>query len=392
MPDPSHATTSHAAFARAARLLADAVDRGVMSAASLGVVTPGGARSTTHCGNTRAWRRAGSPDGPLVADPGDPVDARSRYDLASLTKPIATSTLVARLLSDERSGWRLDTPLVRVLPAATQRPIGRATIGALLSHTAGLPGWLDFFTATNHLTDPRARAARALELVLTTPLDSTIGTVAVYSDLGFILLGAAVEQALRSRLDDAFDSLVARPAGLSTLAFRRISRDLGAQTHPICATEIWPPRCPDGGALIGVVHDDNCAALDGVAGHAGLFGTLDDVLTWAESWLGLLAGHDAPTLGITAAIARQLVAHQGAPDTTWRAAFDTPSPGASSAGASASPSAVGHLGFTGTSVWLDPRRGAVVMLTNRVHPSREPHGPIKALRPAVHDAAWSALD
>ena len=383
-----HRASGGDVLAVAAGILDDAVAAGLGSAAALGVLTPQGSRHTHHVGTLGRVRRDGAAVA-LVAVVGRPGGRATRYDLASLTKPMATSTLAAQLLADPDSGWRLDTPLATVFAEAAGRPCAETTIGALISHASGLPAWRDFYAATADIPAAQ-RAAAVRELVLATPLQQPPGAEAVYSDLGFLLLGWAIEATLGCGLDSAFAERVATPLRLESTAFARISARPGPDPR-VCPTEIWPPRSPDGRPLVGEVHDDNCCALDGVGGHAGLFGPLEDALRWAGQWLGLARGRDSAALAIDAATAAELIGHRGAPGTTWRGAFDTPTPGASNAGNTASPRVFGHLGFTGTSVWIDPDLGAVVLLTNRVHPSRDDSGPIKALRPRVHDAIWAAL-
>ncbi len=385
-------------------LIRDAIDAGVGSAMGLGVVTTGGGRAMCIAGATlRFSEEPASPRGGNASSTARAVTASTLFDVASLTKPMVTSTLLAGAVAEGRLS--LEQRLDSVLPAAVGAALGDRTLRSLLGHTSGAIAWHDFYAETRKLALD-ARPDAMLTAVLRHPLSRTAqpptDDCAVYSDLGFIALGRALEVHFGAPLDVLFARRVAAPLGLQA-QFRRISRRASAPLDPpdraVVATEIWPPRCPDGRPLQGVVHDDNCAGLDGVAGHAGLFASLDDVLTWARAWLQAVAGEQT-ALGarLPASLARAWVTSTGtgAPgpgSTTWRLGFDTPSSGQSSAGARVSDRAFGHLGFTGTSVWIDPTRGAaVVLLSNRVHPSRAAHAPIKALRPRVYDAVWGLLD
>ena len=210
------------------------------------------------------------------------------------------------------------------------------------------------------------------------PLESAPGTVARYSDLGFILLGAAVERALGEPLDAAFARRVAAPLGV------------GATFHP------RPPAAcaPTEGGLRGVVHDENARAMGGVAGHAGLFSTARDVARLAHAWVA--AWHGVRSATVPKLWARERVqalwTPSGVPGSTWCYGWDRPAARGSSAGERWPKDGVGHLGFTGCSLWIDPPRARwVALVSNRVHPSRA-NDAIKQFRPALHDAVVAALD
>ena len=374
---------------RAKPLLGQAVHQQCCSAAAMALVYQGeiaeihyGRTSRTRqvrCGGQWRWE----------ACPGTPIDAHTRFDLASLTKPMATSTLLA--LTVAKGLLRLEDRLDHWLVNARDKPVAGVTLGQLLSHAAGLPAWRDYFAETTHLEGPeRAQAVRAM--VLNTDLDREAGTAAVYSDLGFLLLGWVLEQALGTSLAQAFDHYIGHRLGLEagflpTWPALPPSPNRSHQ-EAFVRTEVWLPRCPGGLPLDAQVHDDNAAALQGVAGHAGLFASALDVGRWAEQWLRAAAGKANP-LGLEAALAERWVTSAGAPATTWRHGWDTPSRPTSSAGVRVPEGAFGHLGFVGTSVWLAPvQQMAVVLLTNRVHPSRQPVQAIRQLRSAVHDTLW----
>jgi CubicO group peptidase (beta-lactamase class C family) len=358
-------------FEDVAAWLERAVQAQVCSGAALAVAWPGG-REVHHVGRTAR-----------LPVPGGVVGPGTQFDLASLTKPLASLTLCTQLLSEGRV--TLADRLDRHLPLAVGMPLGQSTLGQLVSHAAGAPAWLDFWQRTVAGADRRAEVLRK---VLATPLESTPGTQAIYSDLGYIALGAMIEAVLGQPLDLLFAERVAQPLGLGT-TYRRLSQPY--ETKDIVATEVWPPRCPDGLPLRGLVHDDNAAAMDGVAGHAGLFASAEDVLTQGQAWLAAWHGDPGP-LRLDPELVRRLTTTPGAPATTWRHGWDTPTRPGSTAGDRVPEGAFGHLGFTGTSLWLAPHQGtAVVLLTNRVHPDRGPTEGIRSLRRAVHDAVWDRL-
>ena len=206
-------------------------------------------------------------------------------------------------------------------------------------------------------------------------------------------LGFLLEAQLRRPLDlAAFELLSALPVSTPP-TYRRTPVGLTPRDGDAVATEIWPRRCLDGWPLQGVVHDDNAAALQGIAGHAGLFASVRGVAAWAREWLRAVCAREVALGGaLLPEVADLLRGTSAAPDTTWRLGFDTPSRPHSNAGTLCSDATFGHLGFVGTSVFFDPaRRAAVVLLTNRVHPSRDATAAIRALRPAVHDAVWRVL-
>ncbi len=294
------------------------------------------------------------------------VGPHTVYDLASLTK-VFTALCALRLAS--RGELSLDAPLGEVLPLARGTAFAARPLTALLSHRAGFEAWRPLYLG------PR-------EEILPGALDgpSRDDGVEVYSDLGYIALGAALEHATSTALPALIDREVLAPLGLSG---RVEYRSTGEADLAVAPTE----RCPwRGRVLRGEVHDENAWAMGGVAGHAGLFGDAEAVTAVGRAALDALAGDDR---WITPDAMRATLAP--IPLGTHRLGWDGRSPGASSSGRYFSDASFGHLGFTGTSLWCDPERGlAVTLLTNRVHPSREGAG-IKSLRPAVHDAVTRAI-
>ena len=277
------------------------------------------------------------------------------FDIASLTKPLSTAMMA--MMAIEEGALALD-----------DRPRPDLTVAQLLSHSSGLPAW-------KLLGATRAEVLRA---VAAEPLESAPGAIARYSDLGFILLGATVEQALGETLDAAFARRIAQPLGIGT-AF-------GPRDAAACA--------PTEGELRGVVHDENARAMGGVAGHAGLFSTARDVSRIVHALVAAwhaVRSTSTPRLLPTERV-RQLWTPSDVPGSTWCFGWDRPAATGSSAGERWPKTGVGHLGFTGCSIWIDPQRARwVVLLSNRVHPTRA-NEQIKAFRPAIHDAIVAALD
>ena len=263
--------------AQARDLLEDAVANGVGSAAALSW-RHGADRSLLAIGRTA-----------LPNWSNQAIDTASPFDLASLTKPMATLTLLVGELAKGRIA--LDDRLDAHLPAARHTVRGAATLRQLMGHTSGAPAWLDYFAATRD-APVTGRAAAVQRAVLTTPNGCDPGLRAIYSDLGYMALGWLLEHLADQPLDALYHERIAAPLGLRT-GFRRISAT-GGDAACVVATEVWPARCPTGLPLQGAVHDDNCAALDGVAGHAGLFGAVGDVATWADCWLAAVRGADNP--------------------------------------------------------------------------------------------------
>ena len=297
---------------------------------------------------------------------GAPVDAATRYDLASLTKVVATLPAVLVLVADGELG--LDDPVRRFIGNAGwfQTPsLADATVRQLLTHSSGLPNWTPLFSrASTRLT--------ALANALQTPLAHPAGTF-VYSDLGFITLGAIVERVAGVRLDRFVRERLHVPLAMEATGFGPVA------DAPVAATEDCGWR---GTLLEGVVHDENAWVMDGVAGHAGLFATADDLARYARAWLRrdpLLAPaellDEATREAVRAASVRRGLG--------WQLA----DPGANS-GTRLGTRAFGHTGFTGTSLWIDPDGDRFfVLLSNRVHPDRFRGAGIHALRVAFHDAA-----
>jgi CubicO group peptidase (beta-lactamase class C family) len=312
------------------------------------------------------------------------VTADTVFDLASLTKPLATA-LALMVIVDQRK-LNLDTPLGAILPHDWLPPDKHhLTLGSLLTHRSGLPAWRPFYETVLGAPAP-ARPTLLERLAAATPLEQAPGTITVYSDLGFMLLKAVVEHASGKNLDQFCREEIYQPLGLPTLGFNPRQQP-GADRFLFPATEpgLIPGRSPSG-----AVHDENAWAAGGVAGHAGLFGPGREVFELVASLYRAYAGEQVGPL--TPEKVRHFFT---VPPHAERAyGFDVPSrdPDSRAAGRYFSTRSVGHLGFTGTSFWLDLDTGQmVILLTNRVHLGRDDKTKIQAFRPRFHEAASRAL-
>lgn len=326
-----------------------------------------------------------------------PMAPDTVFDLASLTKPLATTTAVMLLIRDGR--LRLDDRIARFLPNFGVHGKTPITIRQLLAHCSGLPAWQPYWKEIVKLGKhgrPNLVASHAahdmmLELIHRERLEHPPGTKAVYSDLGFMLLGEIVELLSQTTLDRFCRDRIFRPLGLHSIGFVDLERLRMQKVVPV-ADKIAPTEhCPwRQKVLCGEVHDDNAYAAGGVAGHAGLFG---DVLDVHRVMQRLRLCYHAEDDLIPAALVREFWrVDASVPESTWALGWDTPSATGSSAGNRVNPRAVGHLGYTGTSIWYDLQRDAwVIFLTNRVHPHRN-NDRIREVRPRVHDAVWEVLD
>ena len=335
--------------------------------------------------------------------PGDTtVTAETVYDLSSLTKPLATLACVLRVMAER--GMSFSHPLHGLLPQllGDGRDARRRDINLrhALGHCAGLPARGMYFERLAE-AERRERMAlvateegsrRIIAMACEEALLEAPGRVVTYSDVGYILLGEWLARASGRGLDRLFAEQVATPLGLVDTGFMRAAGGSTAKQAPALERIAPTDRCPWRGRIVrGEVQDENAYAMGGVAGHAGLFSTALEVHRLVSAFVGSIDSQD----GLFARdLVRECFAGPGSvvAGSTWSLGWDTPSPGTSSAGNHVSGRAFGHLGFTGTSVWVDLDRGVhVVLLTNRVHPDKENVG-IRAMRPRVHDAIFQTLD
>lgn len=315
---------------------------------------------TVRVGGEERWHRTAG----LARLPDRPARDDEPYDLASLTKVLAGVPVAASLVA--RGALDLDAPVAEVLPDVDPRITPRH----LLTHGSGYPKWAPLYEQARGAADPRRTV---LDAARRTPLVAAPGEVHAYSDLGFLVLCELLEAVGGARLDQLLAPLQAA-VGV---------RDLRWGWPGAAATEDCRVR---GRIVEGEVHDLNAWAMGGVSSHAGLFGTSRAVASFADALRHAWSGGPSPLPGATLA---RFVAGRG--PGSHRLGFDGITPGASSTGARFPADAVGHLGYTGTSVWIAPRHElVVVLLTNRIHP-RDDLTAIREARPRLHEAVVDDL-
>jgi len=311
---------------------------------------------------------------------GQPVAVDTVFDLASITKPLATALAVMCLVQEDRLS--LDTHLATILPIMADTDKAGLTVRQLLSHCSGWPAWQPYFEQLRQYPE-KDRRPRLAQVLAAEPLVATPGTVSLYSDLDYLLLGLVVEECTGMGLDRFVRREIYEPLGIRDLFFNPLNAPPAPRGY--AATEHCTWR---GEVLCGAVHDDNAYVLNGVAGHAGLFGTAGAIFSLMQMLLSAYRDEATPVL-FPPELVRTFWTPSG--DSDWALGFDTPSAQASSSGIHFSRNSVGHLGFTGTSFWTDiDRRITIVLLTNRVHPSRS-NEKIRTFRPLIHDAVMSEL-
>ena len=357
-------------FGAAYRLLEDAIAARAFPGCVFGVLAGGEVVLKDGLGRFRY-----EPDSPAVTP-------ETVYDLASLTKVVATTA--AMMLLAQRQQIDVDTLLGDLLPGFV---VGRAPDDAarkvslrhLLAHNSGLPGYVEFFRTA---TSPESLFRACLEL----PLEAGPGTRAEYSDPGFILLGKALEARTGEALDSWCRREIFQPLGMSATGFcpAPALRD----AIPPTEEDTWFRHR----LIQGEVQDENASVLGGVAGHAGLFSNVGDLLRFAAEIVGagtVNSPSGTPNL-FGAATVKQFTQRQGPVSSSRALGWDTPS-ASSSAGKHFSGHSFGHLGFSGCSLWIDFDPAiAVVLLTNRTWPDRKDQL-IREVRPAFHDAIREAL-
>ncbi len=318
--------------------------------------------------------------GTLTYEHGAPAATiETVFDLASLTKVIATTTLAMRLVDAGR--LQLDERVHTYLPDWTAADRAAVTVADLLEHASGLPAVLPLY-------EEHAGRAAIQAAICGAPLDYPPRTRSVYSDPGFILLGFLVAELGRAPLDVQFDAMavelgLARGSG----CLRYGPLIAAACATPNASTNIAPTQFDGwrGRLLQGEVDDRNGAALASVAGHTGLFGTVSAVGRFAAAMLAGIEG-TANRAPATTPTIRRFLAPSSVPGSSRALGWDRMRP-TSSCGTRMSPEAFGHTGFTGTSLWVDPGAASyAVLLTNRVYPSAGSSDGIQSLRRLFHDA------
>ncbi len=350
-------------FAGAFTIVQQAITQRTFPAASVAV---------SHRGQLVALRAFGR----FTYEPASPIpEPTTLFDLASLTKVVATTSMA--MLLYERGLLDLETPLAAIVPEFTStNPDARrrnVTLRMLLGHSSGLPAYEKLFLKAE-TRDDLLRAAFATELV------ADPGARAGYSDIGFILLSVGLERLADESLDRFCQREIFAPLGMTHTTFNPPA-DMRAQIPPTADDTTFRRR-----VIQGEVQDENASALGGVAGQAGVFSSAEDLAKFAHT---LLNGGRPILRPETVAL---FTRRESAPAGTSRAlGWDTPS-APSHSGEYFSPQSFGHLGYTGTSLWIDPaRQVSITLLTNRTWPDCSNQA-IKQVRPAFHDAAIEALD
>jgi len=302
------------------------------------------------------------------------------FDMASLTKPIVTALCVLALIEENKIF--LEDTLSHCLGAACPFDKKKIKIVHLLSHSSGLPAHKPYYKKL--INYPLAKRNRKIiEWILKEKLCCEPGEKAVYSDLGYLLLGYVIEKISGEDLDSYWKRKIIEPLKLEKSLFFLNKTNLTQNEYVVTGNCAWSKV-----KLSGVVHDDNCRSLGGVAGHAGLFGSAEGLLSLCEHLIEQFKGRKKHPSYSSSVLTRFSEKREGS---SWALGFDTPTPGLSSSGSYFSPKSIGHLGFTGTSFWIDLQHDiAVIMLTNRVS-CGENAEKIRELRPAVHDIIMEGL-
>ncbi len=365
MPRPAY-EDQQKRFVRAFAILRDALEERAF---------PGAALAVGHQGRLVASHGFGR----LTYDDAAPQITRETvFDLASVTKAVATTTVAMMLF--ERGSLKLEAPVAELLPEFVtlspphQRSKREAvTIRMLLAHSSGLPAYEKLFEFANNRQE-------LLRATMTTPLVAAPGDRADYSDIGFILLGEILERVSREPLDQFAQREIFDRLGLTRTWFIP-PLEMRPQIPPTENDRTFRKR-----VIQGEVNDENAWVMGGISGHAGMFASATDLATFAEC---LLRGGAPLVKPATLAL---FTRREESPRGTFRAlGWDTPSQ-PSSSGSRFSPSSFGHLGFTGTSLWIDPkRRLSVTLLTNRTWPNRSSQK-IREVRPLLHDAIVEAIE
>jgi serine-type D-Ala-D-Ala carboxypeptidase len=315
--------------------------------------------------------------GRFTYDPDSPeVTASTIFDLASLTKVLATTTMAMILY--ERGLLDLEAPLTAIVPEFAARELAadsrrpQVTLRLLLAHTSGLPGYEKLFLSAKNRES-------LLETAFATRLTAAPGERAEYSDIGFIILGIALERLADESLDRFCQREIFGPLAMAHTTFTPTSA-LKDAIAPAADDQSFRHRI-----IQGEVQDENASVLGGVAGHAGLFSTAGDLAIFAHSMLN--GGHPILRPETVSLFTRRELSPNG---TSRALGWDTPS-SPSQSGKYFSARSFGHLGYTGTSLWIDPEQNiSLAMLTNRTWPDCKTET-IKQVRPAVHDAVMGAL-
>jgi len=311
-----------------------------------------------------------------------PMKKDTIFDLASLTKPLATTIAIMRLVNDGRIS--LDKTLSDIIKTGSLGDKNALPLRFILNHCSGFKDWMPFYSdLVRYRSDTRKKVLR--EKIIEQPLQYPMGTDCLYSDLGFMILEWVVEAASGQTLRDFVHSNFYIPLGLKRTYLSK--GDLPFNREEYAATE----DCPWRNRIIqGEVHDENAYAAGGYSGHAGLFGTAEEIFIIVnmlrEHYLGKRRDYFSPDI-----IRQFFIRQEIVKGSTWALGWDTPAVENSSAGEYISPNSVGHLGFSGTSLWMDLERDIfIVFLSNRIHPTRN-NLKIRSFRPILHNLIFKEM-
>lgn len=346
----------------------------------------------------------------LVAKSGKPVfrnfygncSEKTVFDIASLTKPAVTSTLMMVAVSEGLIN--LNDCVTRFLPERDHLKLVK--IGNLLNHSSGLPGWRPYFQEVPHdAVGSIAGRHQVIDEVLNESLEYETGSKSLYGDLSFIILDVILETVFAEPLITLVDELIARPLGMKNSFYRIVKKTpwsnesflpaYETEQRDFAAIDFAPTEdCPWRGEIIrGYVHDQNCYSMGGVSGHAGLFSTVDDLNIFITRLISSLKGGDG---FLKTEVVKQfidpytssLAFHNPG---TFLLGWDRPDHPNSQSGHCFTKDAIGHLGYTGCSMWIEPAKDFwVILLTNRIHPTAT-NEKIKSFRPALHDQIFADL-
>lgn len=369
-----------------------AVEKSVQEAVNQGVF-PGAVVLVSRGGEVIFERAFGSRSSVPETTPMQPDTI---FDLASLTKPLATTMAVMILVHEKKI--RLDDRITRFFPNFGVFGKTHIAFRHLLNHSSGLPAWKPYYeeiirgerAGKINFVASRAAKSYVFEQIHRERALSPPATRSLYSDLGFMLLGEVVEEISGWTLDRYCQDKIFKPMGLRATSFVDLTQLRTRRLQPVRAMIAPTENCPwRKKVLCGEVHDDNAYAMGGVAGHAGLFSSARDIHVLLTR-LGRCYYEDDGFLP-KSLVREFLMKDQTVENSTYALGWDTPSPNKSASGTRFSANSVGHLGFTGTSVWWDLEKNChVILLANRIHPSRG-NDKITEFRPYIHDLIMNTV-
>jgi CubicO group peptidase (beta-lactamase class C family) len=326
-----------------------------------------------------------------------PMRLDTVFDVSSLTKALITTTLTMQLV--DKGLLDIESRLSRIFQTFGTLGKERMSVRHLLTHTSGYPALMPFHKMISRahrgerwgIMTSRGAVEMVYSEIFRSKLEHVPGKVCTYSDVGFILLAAVIEVCSgNQRFEKIATKNIIKPLELKSSGFIDISKVKRRGIAPV--SEMIAPTldCPwRGKVLCGEVHDENCWAMGGIAGHAGLFSTADDVHTICKTLID--SWHGRNQFVSQATMKKFWTKDDTVPSSTWALGWDTPSSDNSSAGKLFSKNGVGHLGYTGCSIWIDPEKEIdIILLSNRIHPTDQ-NLSIRDFRPVVHDLITEAL-